>query len=239
MNKTQKKVIAIVGWNVGDNSFGVTKPYYDYLTQFGTVRIISPNEHTEIDRIITEVDAFVLPGGADVNPVRYNEVPHIWTWPPNQILESFDTYCLPKIVQSGKPIVGICRGMQTLAVYFGSPLTQHLYFHPQSKEREDVVHKNVTVQFPRRIGVFTKNSAYKGSKEGFDFNSLHHQSVSLENLTKNSPELLPMCTTDREKVVEMFIHESLPILGLQFHPEHLYDERIDEIINAIINQDLD
>ncbi len=239
MNKTQKKVIAIVGWNVGDNSFGVTKPYYDYLTQFGTVRIISPNEHTEIDRIITEVDAFVLPGGADVNPVRYNEVPHIWTWPPNQILESFDTYCLPKIVQSGKPIVGICRGMQTLAVYFGSPLTQHLYFHPQSKDRGDIVHKNVTVQFPRRIGIYTKSSTYKGSKEGFDLNSLHHQAVSLSNLKKYSSELISMCTTDSEKVVEMFVHKSLPIFGIQGHPEELLDPRIDEIINAVINQDLD
>ena len=43
------KKIGIVGWKTGDNSFGVTVPYIDWLSNFGTVHILSPQKGSVVD----------------------------------------------------------------------------------------------------------------------------------------------------------------------------------------------
>ena len=69
-----KKIIGIVGWNTGDNSFGVTKPYIDWLSNFGIVRILSPQ-----NGIDDSIDLLVLPGGLDITPQSMNQVPGFFT----------------------------------------------------------------------------------------------------------------------------------------------------------------
>ena len=77
----------------------------------------------------------LLPGGGDIGE-RLDE-------PERKLIQSF--------VQSGRPILGICRGMQALNVYFGGDLYSHIPGHQQP--RGDLVHGTLAVgQLARLLG---------------------------------------------------------------------------------------
>ena len=101
---SQKK-IGIVGWNVGDNTFGVGKNYLTWISKFGAPIILTPH-----NREIENLDLLILPGGADINPWTYGEIPHFNTGTPNVMLEYFDATMLPQYIESGIPIFATCRG---------------------------------------------------------------------------------------------------------------------------------
>lgn len=99
------KRIGIVGWGTGENSFGVSKPYLNYFKTYGEVFILGPNE--EVD---STLDLLILPGGKDVNPLRYGQIPSLFTGYQEPLLEYFDVTMLPRYIEQGVPIFGICRG---------------------------------------------------------------------------------------------------------------------------------
>lgn len=221
----QIKKIGIVGWNIGDNSFGATKAYLNFLNTFGNVQILTPQQD-----IVEDLDLLVLPGGRDVNPLRYGGIPDWYNSEPNSLLEYFDQHKLPQYIEAGVPVFGICRGFQTLNVYFGGSLTQN-YVHEQStKHRGELAHEVRIVNFEP---VEDYNS--KGKKivtDRLKVNSLHHQVIFEENL---SEVLIPVLQHSTDDVVEGFIHNSLPIAGVQYHPEEIFDAFSNKIINDLLN----
>ena len=221
--QSNKKKIGIVGWNTGDNSFGVTKAYMAFLASFGIVCILSPEED-----IRTDLDLLVLPGGKDVDPTRYGHAPNFYNSDSNQMLEYFDKFKLPGYIEAGVPIFGICRGFQSLNVIFGGNLTQH-YIHAYSKDRNELVHEVVICDDKVKVRVETN----KGTKllTKFKTNSLHHQCVFPEDLGAG---LIPTLTT-ADGVIEGLRHSTLPIMGVQYHPEEIYDDYVIECINYLLN----
>lgn len=206
------KKIGIVGWKVGENSFGVTVPYAEYLSRLGELVIIHPNQD-----IIKDLDLLVLPGGADVDPTRYGQEPSLYTGNPNIILEYFDKFKLPKYIELGTNILGICRGMQSLAVTFGASLIQEIGAHEYStKSRSELSHK-VFIEDEDFPVEFTKKHA-KGRY--IETNSLHHQAVD-ESSTIKTPIKITGKTEDG--TVEM-IRIGSNIVGVQYHPEEIYDD---------------
>ena len=213
-----RKKILIVGWKVGDNSFGITAPYYNYLSQFGAVHIVSPGMD-----IIPDANLLVLPGGFDVDPIRYGERPKIWTSNPNVFLEYFDKYKLPEYIEAKVPVFGICRGLQTLNVHYGGTLYQHAD-HPfySSKERDDLVHA---------VAIFNK----EGKKTmTFKVNSLHHQTI--KKLADCFNVTLRCDDKDDRRSVEGIRHKELKIAAVQYHPEELECEYATEIIKEFIGE---
>lgn len=103
---TKKKRIGIPGWVIGDTTFGVKKAYLDFIAQFGKPVILAPGNYE-----LEQIDLLLLPGGADVMPSRYNEFPTFQCGNPNIMLEAFDSIMLPKYIEAGVPVIGICRGI--------------------------------------------------------------------------------------------------------------------------------
>jgi putative glutamine amidotransferase len=223
------KKIGIVGWNIGDNSFGATKTYLNFLTHFGNVQIITPQQE-----VIKDLDLLVLPGGRDVNPLRYGGIPDWFNSEPNSMLEYFDAHKLPQYIEQETPIFGICRGFQTLNVHFGGGLTQN-YVHEQStKSRGDLVHKLFKMEnFPEKVKLINYNKSGKLIEVDFvETNSLHHQVIFKQDLSK---ELIP--TLEHiDGVIEAFIHPTLPIAGVQYHPEEIWDCYAMGIIDLLLNK---
>jgi putative glutamine amidotransferase len=227
-----KKLIGIPTWSTGDNSFGVTKPYLEYWSQFGQVLMLTPGQ-----QLVKELDLLVLPGGLDVLSNNYAEVPSFYAGQANPHLEWFDMFMLPNYIDANIPIFGVCRGMQTLAVNFGCKLIQHIWWdHGYStNSRESIAHKGLTGTLP------------DGSKTKVNINSLHHQGVMFDELFPNSLELLIVNgkrVTNKEtqevsyvgdNIVEAFKHKELPIVGVQFHNEHLYDSFSQSWIEYLLN----
>ena len=122
------KKIGIVGWNTGENSFGVTKAYAEWISQYGVMQILSPQEG-----IVEDLDLLILPGGLDLAPQKSNMLPSFHTTNTDVMKQFFFDVNLDQYIQAGIPIFGICLGFQQLCVKFGGTLVQDYSFNYSSK----------------------------------------------------------------------------------------------------------
>ena len=75
--------------------------------------------------VVARLDGLVITGGADVDPSRYDEEPHARTagWRPDR--DAWELALLDAAENVDLPVLGICRGMQLMAVHAGGRLDQH------------------------------------------------------------------------------------------------------------------
>jgi gamma-glutamyl-gamma-aminobutyrate hydrolase PuuD len=217
--------VAIVGWKTGEKSFGATVPYLDWIQRnFGEPVILSPSTD------VAKVDLLILPGGPDMLPGDEHVAKSIFrTGEPDLFKEFFYRNTLDKYIKAGIPIFGICLGMQQLAVKFGSYLTQHAETYYSNPRHERVEKLNVnTAFFPEAL------QQHKKFFDGYKVNSMHHQLVKRAHLSK---ELTVIAASDHSiGHVEAFIHNELPIAGVQWHPEELDLDYIStQLIRKITN----
>jgi len=230
---TRKPIIGIPGWKVGDNSFGVTLPYMEFFEQYGIVKVLTLTE--EVDN---SIDLLVIPGGSDIDPLRYGAKPNFNNTRPDPIKEYFDVKILPQYIKANVPIFGICRGIQTIAVLFGGVLIQHLYNHESndSLDRAKAVHNMIVTNHKLESELVNFKNGYNKGK-GIKVNSLHHQCVS----SKNLPDCLEVIATYVGKSnyvsIEAIKHSSLPIMAVQYHPEEMgFDVLSDYMIQSLISK---
>lgn len=222
MNK--KIRIGIPGWSMGEQAFGVSKDIMDFTARFGQPVILSPSKGRD-----ETVQAILLPGGADVNPQNYDRVPGFYTGNPDVFKEWFFKENLPKYIQAGCPVFGICLGFQQLAVHLGLPLKQHLRYHPYSDPADIDAHTISLTNAGRQYlhGEWPLDS--KGKKRGLYVNSTHHQAVMLSSTEgREDIEVLAFARCEdysKDGIVEAFKHADLPVGGVQWHPERfLYND---------------
>lgn len=72
------------------------------------------------------LDGLILQGGADIDPVAYGEAPHELLQATDVVRDRFELALLRAFVRAGKPVLGICRGMQLINVAYGGSLHQDL-----------------------------------------------------------------------------------------------------------------
>jgi putative glutamine amidotransferase len=78
------------------------------------------------DELLDRVDGLMLAGGADVDPASYGAQPHPLTLDPDPARDAFEIALVRRALQRDLPLLGICRGMQIIAVACGGTLHQHL-----------------------------------------------------------------------------------------------------------------
>lgn len=222
-----KKQIGIPGW-IGSGMFGVTQPYAEFISRFGNLVILSPN-----DDIRSDLDMLILPGGADVAPSRYAENISFYTGSSNPHLEYFDEVKLPDYIENKTPIISICRGSQSIWTMFGGTMIQHNPYHVQSDYPKHEVHElawskpEYALTYGQLIG---------------KVNSRHHQSMDgREGLIPEGIEVIAYAKEEdgflNKSIVEIFKHKELPIFGYQGHPEDMPNDRLTPfIINEFLNK---
>jgi putative glutamine amidotransferase len=211
--------IGIPGWMVGPNSFGVGLSYVEfckYRLECDDFRILNPNSP-----IYTDLDLLILPGGADVNPLRYDEVPSFHTDKPDLLKEYFDVHVLPDYIRHEVPVFGICRGIQTLAVHFGGKLIQ------------DMDHETNKAENPYE-GVHHIIVLGGNAKTKFKVNSRHHQSVYRHTLDRTPINILATHAT-RSHHIEAINVSGYRVAAVQFHPEDLDEEEGVKYAVSLIN----
>lgn len=216
------KKIGIPISKLGENSVGLTLSYLEFAAQFGEVHLLLPDSHIRKD-----LDMILLTGGADIDTARYNERPSYFTGKPDIYKEYFDVNILPEYIGMGIPVVGLCRGEQSLAVHFNCKLIQHMS-HETNKPEDPYkcVHK-----VDLDILSFYNWREYSNVAV-LEVNSRHHQAV----LEDSMPEELTVIGRHPDGTVEMFVHNSLPIIALQFHPEDIYDQKTNEFVYRMIDK---
>ena len=88
--------------------------------------------------MVARLDALVVAGGPDVEPVRYDAAPDPRTGPPARERDTWELALIRAALASGTPLLGICRGMQLLNVALGGTLVQHLDGHIGPDEQKGV-----------------------------------------------------------------------------------------------------
>lgn len=151
-------------------------------------------------------DALILPGGADISPDLFGEENNgsrkIERERDVRQLEITDIF-----VKSKKPILGICKGHQLLNVYFGGTVHQHIpEFQRHQWIEADQSHSSSCIP-----GCFLEQ--LYGTT--FPINSAHHQALG------RIPDCFTIIQHSDDGVIEGMLHKSLPIIGLQWHPERM------------------
>ena len=77
------------------------------------------------DAVLERLDALVVSGGADIDPARYGAEPHPRTAGWREDRDAWELALLDAADARGLPVLGICRGMQLMAVHAGGHLHQH------------------------------------------------------------------------------------------------------------------
>ena len=160
-----------------------------------------------------ECDGLLLPGGGDIDPARYGQLP-AGSEAPDLQRDAAELELVSRFLAWGKPMLGICRGVQLLNVALGGNLIQDLptvSYHRRDPERGDRVH---TVS----AGEGTFLSSLYGRE--FAVNSAHHQAAD------RLGDGLRRTAWSEGGVTEAVEHRHLPVAAVQFHPERL--ERIGE-----------
>ncbi len=148
----------------------------------------------------------VLPGGEDIDPKLFGQLPE-GTRLFDPVLDRLQMSILNAFVSEKKPVLGICKGMQLINIYFGGDMIQHLPSAPEHEYREeDQFHETRAVK-----GCFLE----KLYGETFVVNSAHHQGV---NCPGRGIEYVQFAG---DGVIEGMKHGSLPVFGVQWHPERL------------------
>lgn len=115
-------------WGVWDSRADVLHAAYaDIVAACGAAPVLlppSPPEHAAT--VLDRVDGLLVAGGADVDPATYDQQPHPATsgWRPDR--DAWELALLAAAGDAGLPVLGVCRGMQLLAVAGGGALEQHL-----------------------------------------------------------------------------------------------------------------
>lgn len=94
--------------------------YADALRELGAEAVIVQEVCNPM-----EYDGLLLPGGGDVDPVRFGQELD-GSLDVDPALDQLQLDTLDRFVKAGKPIFGICRGHQVINVYFGGDLIQDL-----------------------------------------------------------------------------------------------------------------
>ena len=158
-------------------------------------------------------DGLVLQGGADVAPGYYKEQPRAPQWVGDARRDEYELALIDAFCKAGKPILGICRGMQLLNVYFGGSLRQDIemdlgggHIHRDDVDYEKPLHPITFEQGSTLARTYAQFSAPK-------VNSIHHQCV------KTLGAHLVVEARAADGIIEAFRHATLPVLGVQWHPE--------------------
>lgn len=223
-----QKRIGIVASQIGE-CFGIPIEYAHFLSRYGKVVPLMPSE--DID---DSIDLLILPGGRDLNPLSYGCVPGFKTGVTDVFKQYFYDVNLSQYINNGTPVFGICLGFQQLAVYFGNKLVQELETYPYSTPRNAEVESlqvNIDV-LSQRFGQQITKSGYN-LKQKTKVNSLHHQ--GLYYLLNDN---LQCIAVSEYKNIECFVHKTLNIAGVQWHPEELNGDWISNtIIKSFLNNE--
>lgn len=156
---------------------------------------------------LSSCDALLLPGGGDITPAFFGEY-NTGSVNIDTELDILQFQAVDHALRLSLPILGICKGMQVINVAFGGTITQDLPTANYHKFSDSDQYHNT---------IISKSSClYECYGREALVNSAHHQGV---NHLGNG--LLPIQWCPEDGCVEAIIHETLPILGLQWHPERL------------------
>lgn len=195
----------------------VNNDYVEAVVLAGGIPVILPILKGEgiLEKLLETVDGVLISGGFDINPLTYGEEPSKeleFIYPDR---DEFDLNLIRIANKLGKPILGICRGLQILNVAFGGTLYQDISHiegnyikHFQSTKNNAATGHTVEIVQGTIIGSILGESAV--------VNSFHHQAV------KKLADGFTVTARSKDGIIEAIEKKGDPFtVGVQWHPEKM------------------
>lgn len=210
---TQTPLVAVVVGREPELRYSVHRGYVDAVAAVGAVPLVVAAVPGAVDRlldVVARADALLITGGGDVGPSCYGADAAPETSGVDPARDAMELAAYATARERGQKVLGICRGIQLLAVAAGGSLFQHLpaegydghWDYAHEYEPSHVVNTDA--------GTLAERAAAGASK----LNSIHHQGV-------RDPGALTATAWADDGLIEAI--ESDGVLGIQWHPERLVD----------------
>ena len=213
----------------GSQRLNISNAYTVSILRAGGLPVVLPltDDREAVRELIESVDGLLVTGGVDVNPLRYGEEPLPKQGYICSLRDSTDLCAIHSAAECHRPILGICRGLQSINVAFGGTLYQDLSYmngtplkHSQESEPECAGH-TVTIKQESRLFQILGGT--------IQTNSFHHQAA------KRVAEDFLVGATTKDGVVEEIEKKSDGfVVGIQWHPE-LMAASGDPVMQKIFN----
>lgn len=205
------------------NDLQMRPTYLKALTAAGAIPVVLPltADRGDLRQLADILDGFLFTGGPDVHPFRFGEETQAHCGSVSAARDEMELSLLPLVMEAGKPILGICRGVQLLNISLGGTIWQDIpsqveadfpLAHAQPFDYTLPSH-TVTVTPNSRLAEITKT-------ETLPVNSMHHQAV------KDTAPGLTVSAVSSDGLTEALEMADYPFfLGVQWHPEYLWEKQ--------------
>lgn len=193
----------------------VNNDYVQSVAMCNAVPYIVPMVYDDeiIKQQVSNIDALILSGGHDINPLLWNEEPNIKLGGILPKRDTFDMKLLKYALEMKKPILGICRGEQLINVGEGGTLYQDLSLIEGSYIKHNQGHLSNVATHTAKIKKGTKLYEILGEEEVL-VNSFHHLGA------KDIAPGYIVSAVAKDGLVEAIEKEGDEfVIGVQWHPE--------------------
>ncbi len=208
-----KPIIGITT-NYCDGDATLRDRYYQQVVAAGGIPILIPPvaDTDVIVNTLEHLDGLLLTGGGDFNPLWAGEEPLPTLHSINKTRDLPELLITSLAFNRQIPMLGICRGIQTIAMALGGKVIQDIAHptikHSQDADRTEATHSVDIVENSIIHGIYHADRIF--------VNSFHHQAVG------DTGSRLRVTATAADGVVEAIeSSEHKPIMGVQWHPEWL------------------
>lgn len=217
-----RPIIGITG-NFGEKGCELAKAYYQSVLEAGGSPMVIPpfTDEESLLAVVSKVDAIVLSGGGDLNPLLMGQEPVPGLHAINAERDMAELSLIRMALDRQVPMLGICRGVQMLVAATGGSLYQDLPSQysdaPLVKHDQDLARHCASHSVSVEPGSILLSVFGKGRENGpmrLYVNSFHHQAV------QDPGPRLRVCARATDGVIEAVEScEYKSVLGVQWHPE--------------------
>lgn len=200
-------------------------PYTEALKAQGAEGVVFQVGTATSQEILASCDGILIPGGGDIDPALYTDHSHAAVFGVDRARDLLEKELILSAHQAGKPLMGICRGLQVMGWSFGGELIQDIdaevaplgspkgHRHFPNEESHHIAHE-VQIAPDSRLAKILGVTAV-------GINSIHHQAL------KSVKTPLRVVGRAPDGLIEAIEDSAHPwFIGVQGHPERLPDSAV-------------